>query len=463
VLSAFVSFQTFGQTQVNRLFFKAESRDNNSVELTGVDMNIYFRSAGDRFTEFKKKLKYIDFDGQVNFWCADSTLDRFSYVYQGINLGTHPVTIMTDFEWNIDRINNLLKEKKINIQLKQMSSDILEKKVYEMVPVGSNCKSSEEFDFYINAVELTVKDLSEVYNDIERLGNFKYIGLAEFRSYKAHTDSLIEQLQIDFSDSLRALKNNQPDERIFNWNIGVMYACSIKELEQSDWQKTMGILLSAKYNINYFGIRGNFGFENANISWHTVQSGTMSTVENFTNLNFNQLIVENNDVSETYRLSSKSVFLGADFLIQSDKNEWYGSVNLRSHLPFLESFNFQNTGGKFNYIGVSDAIQEHVTNIPDIGLLSNVSYIGYTSKLEGKLKVFYDFGVMIGHSFGEKLPIDLFLSINLTTNKKFKLKENYSAISSSFGNYNSLLSVNNSVVTIPGYLNFGLGLRKYLN
>ena len=70
---------------------------------------------------------------------------------------------------------------------------------------------------------------------------------------------------------------------------------------------------------------------------------------------------------------------------------------------------------------------------------------------------------MSGYSFGEKSPLDISLSVGLTTCKKFVLDKTNSAVSSSYGIYNSLLTVNNSQITIPGYLNFGIGVRKYLN
>jgi hypothetical protein len=131
--------------------------------------------------------------------------------------------------------------------------------------------------------------------------------------------------------------------------------------------------------------------------------------------------------------------------------------------PFIYNLSFTNSSGEFDYVGISNSIQEPLTNIPELGLVSGVSYVGYKSDITGKLKTFYDFGFMSGYSIGENSPLDINLSVGLITSKKFDLERSNSAVSSSYGNYNSLLTVNNSQIKIPGYLNFGIGIRKYLN
>lgn len=452
-LFVFVSFQSFGQTQVKRLFFKTDSGDNNSIELSGVDMNIYFRSGGDRFTEFKKKLKYVDFDGQVNFWCADSTLDKFSYVYQGINLGTHPVTVLTDFEWNIVRVNNLLKEKKINVQLKEMSSLIPKRNVYEMVAVGSNCKASEEFDFYINAVELTIRDLSEVYNDIERLGDLKYTGSAEFESYKAHTDSLIMSLKNDFNDSLLNLKNNTMFNRSAENESHIEVLCSLYSLIPDLNNR----LISGKINFSisensklYFSL----GYSNIHRQWSSSVSGYSKLVKAGNTENDVDISISGRDIKDQIDLNVHSFTLGF-------KCEGKLTFGVDFFIPIASELTSENISGVFDYVGINSNILEPLLDIPELGLKSNVSYKGQVQRYSNVMKPSVMFNLGIPIKMGERMKLKP--SLNYIISREFKNIQSYDELTPQMGSYNGLIQYSDYSNKPCRSLLFGLGLILAIN
>ena len=131
--------------------------------------------------------------------------------------------------------------------------------------------------------------------------------------------------------------------------------------------------------------------------------------------------------------------------------------------PIVYDLSFSNTSGEFDYVGISNSIQEPLTNIPELGLVSGVSYVGYKADMIGKFKMFCDFGLMSGYSFGEESPLEINLSLGFTTSKMFNLEQSNSAVSSSYGDYNSFATVNATQVSVPRLYNIGLSVRKYLN
>lgn len=182
-----------------------------------------------------------------------------------------------------------------------------------------------------------------------------------------------------------------------------------------------------------------------------------------TNQEFNELLVSSSNVKEKYVLNSTVGILGLDFKRFFGEGISYWGMYGNFLIPIISDLKFENTFGEFDYVGLSNSIQEPLTNIPDLGLVSNVSYVGYKGELDGKLKPFGDAGFLLGLSLGKEAPLDLNFSIGYISLKKFVTEKASNVISDSYGNYNSLLTVNNSQVIIPGYLNFGIGIRKYLN
>lgn len=215
-----------------------------------------------------------------------------------------------------------------------------------------------------------------------------------------------------------------------------------------------------KFNLN---IDLNLGLQQSNDFWSkwTIQP----QVNNFSSssMELDELLVLSSGVEENYDLSSTSGVFGLDFKYHVGKSKAYIGIYGNLVKPIVYDLNFTNTSGAFDYVGFSNSIQEPLTNIPELGLVSGVSYVGYKSDLTGKLKTFYDFGFMSGYSFGEKAPLDINLSVGFTTSKKFDLERSNKAISSSYGVYNSLATVNTTQIAVPLFWNVGLSVRKYLN
>jgi hypothetical protein len=207
----------------------------------------------------------------------------------------------------------------------------------------------------------------------------------------------------------------------------------------------------------------NLGIQQTKDIWKNGFSESRVNSVSQTNQEFDELLITTSNIREDYILSNTSAFFGLDskWSLKEGFSYWglYGNLSF----PITSDLGFENTNGTFEYVGISNSIQEPLTNIPDLGLFSNVSYVGYRNKLVGKLSPFGDGGLLFGWSLGRKAPIDLNVSIGYATPKSFKLEKINTAVSNSFGEYNSLSSVNNSKISVPGYLNFGIGFRKYLN
>jgi hypothetical protein len=207
----------------------------------------------------------------------------------------------------------------------------------------------------------------------------------------------------------------------------------------------------------------NLGLQQSKDIWKNGISEVAIDRVSQTNQEFNELLISSFNINENYVLSSTSGIFGLDFKRFFGEGISYLGMYGNVLIPIISDLKFENTFGEFDYVGLSNSIQEPLTNIPDLGLVSNVSYVGYKGELDGTLKPYGDVGLLFGLSLGKKALLDLNLSAGYITPRKFDLEQSNSAISSSYGNYNSLLTVNNSHVSVPGYLNFGIGLRKYLN
>jgi len=214
---------------------------------------------------------------------------------------------------------------------------------------------------------------------------------------------------------------------------------------------------------NCFSFNINLGIQQSNDFWSkgNFQNQVVSVLN--PNQQLDELLVTSSNVKENYDLSATSGVFGLDLKYNLGKGKAYIGFYGNLVKPIVYDLNFTNTSGEFDYVGISNAIQEPLTNIPELGLVAGVSYFAYKSDLTGKLKTFFDFGLMSGYSFGEKSPLDINLSVGLITSKKFNLEQSNSTISSSYGDYNSIATVNNTQISVPCFWNIGLGVRKYLN
>ena len=242
-----------------------------------------------------------------------------------------------------------------------------------------------------------------------------------------------------------------------NTNVGLIQQVSKYRMLRA----TGGVaFILNKYNLN---IDLNLGLQQSSDIWRN--ESIQPRVNNFpgSSIPLDELLVKSSNVKENYNLSATSGVFGLDVKYYLGKSNAYIGIYVNLVKPIVYDLNFTNMSGEFDYVGISNSIQEPFTNIPELGLFSGVSYVGYKSDLTGKLKTFYDFGLMSGYSFGEKSSLDINLSVGFTTSKKFDLERSNSAISSSYGEYNSLSTVSTTQIAVPCFWNVGLGVRKYLN
>ena len=220
------------------------------------------------------------------------------------------------------------------------------------------------------------------------------------------------------------------------------------------FNKTQENIVSLNFNL---GIQQSYDFWNN----ENFQNQVVSVLNS--NHQLDEILVSSSNVKEDYTLSATSAAIGLEIRSYLGKSKSFIGVYGNAVKPFIYDLNFTNTSGEFDYVGISNSIQEPLTNIPELGLVSDVSYVGYKSDLTGKLKTYYNFGFISGYSFGEKSPLDISLSVGLTTSKKFVVERSNTSISSSYGDYNSLATVNATQVSVPRFYNIGLSVRKYLN
>jgi len=305
---------------------------------------------------------------------------------------------------------------------------------------------------------------------------------------------VFDSIETDFEkvhiySSMEIEKNRVAGDFCWKLNQNFAYFASLdlssnkKDSSESDFRK---IRINLKTNVGLNGrekfsqnIQASFGLEisKGNSSNVFINAGLQQTKDIWqngiaevginrvsqTNKEFDELLITASNLREGYILSSTSAFLGVDS--KWSLKEGFSYLGLYGNLsfPITSDLRFENTNGIFDYVGISNSIQEPLTNIPELGLFSNVSYVGYRNKLDGKLYPFVDGGLLFGWSLGKKAPMDLNVSIGCTAPKKFKLEKTNTAVSNSYGEYNSLSALNNSRISMPGYLNFGIAVRKYLN
>jgi hypothetical protein len=365
----------------------------------------------------------------------DSTYDGFDWRYSDLPSALKKIdtkqcfrdkrteTLLSEVVWNA--LGNFMAFYKANeyvVKLKSNNDREFENQHKYFVELVRNLN----IDSLSNQVSIFQKDLSHIKAQSELNVKIKTKGLPYYFSF----NSVFRFSNDEFSKNLNRIVLGRNLD-VFNWKM-------------ADLSLNMGIQLS-----NDFWVKENVEGSTTHLS--------------YSNQLIEELVVTNSQIRENYSLKTQSVILGLDFKRFIPNRRLYWGLHGNLSFPFLDRFDFENAGGNFDYVGLSSSIQEPLSNIQDLGLVSNVSYVGYKGELEGKVKPFGDMGLLLGWSRGEGATLDFNLSIGYITSKKFDLDKTSSVISSSYGDYNSLLTVNNSQVTIPGYLNFGFGIRKYLN
>ena len=455
----------FSQIEVNKISFKEIASLNKLTGNPGVSVNVFFRDAANRSKEFARKLKNTDFEGELNYWYVDSTLNEFSYEVFDCDLGSNPILIVTDFNWNINRLNRVFRDKNTNVELKILRTSVNDRHFYRLVKSSGMCTAKEEFDFYMPAIELTIKDLSEVYNSIERLGDQKYVNKLEYQKLQNSTDSLFRKMNEAINDSLRLFKKyfnaTTVNDQSFRFFIGLQGFASANFSDY--FERNVSVLLGGDYKFKKKQFSISAGPQQLHEYWAGSQIPYVESRLNSTSPYFDELLITGKNVSEDFDLKVNSVLIALDMKFSFGDSRFFGGVFGNYSKPFSTHLSYENTEGMFDYVGLSSAVEESLLDIPELGLFTNVSYVGYKSSLSGKLESFCQFGALMGYSFGEKSILDMNFCIGYVTSKKFDLEQTNSAISSSYGDYNSLLTVNNHQVTIPGFLNIGIGIRKYLN
>jgi hypothetical protein len=272
-------------------------------------------------------------------------------------------------------------------------------------------------------------------------------------------------MNMDFNDKISELEKAQNSTNVSN--AGFRFILGLQGFASPGlngyFQKNLNLLIGVNYKFKNFEFGISAGPQSLN---HTWGSGDIPYVEsrlNSTGQHFDDLFISGRNVKEDYNLKVNSVLMGFDVKVSSEDSRLFSGIFVNCIKPFSSHLSYTNSGGLFDYVGLSNSIEEPLLNITELGLVSNVSYLGHSSNLSGGLKSFWQLAGLIGCSVGEKSLLDIYFSIGYITSKKFDLEKTNSIISSSYGDYNSLLTVNNSQVTIPGYLNFGVGIRKYLN
>jgi hypothetical protein len=459
------NIKLLAQLQVEKIAFKETSSLNNTVGFSGACVNVFFRDAANRHKEFTRKFKSSNFEGELNYWYVDSTSNEFSYELFDCDLGSHPILIVTDFNWNINRINMVFRDKNYNVELKILKSSQNGRHFYILVKASGMCSFKEEFDFYMPAIELTIKDLTEVYNSTERLGDQKYVSKIEYYKLQNSTDSLLRKLNRDFNDSLNVYKKSLHSVSVKNEGLRFIMGLQGFASPKSNnyFVGNVNVLLGLDYKLKKIQFNISAGPQQLQESWGSSNIPYAVSKLNSTSQYFDELLITGKNISEEYTLKVNSVLVGLQVKFSCGNSRFFVGFTSNYSKPFSNILSYKNTSGLFDYVGFTSAVEESLLNMPDLGLLSNVSYVSYKSNISGSLKSFWQLGALMGYSFGEKSLLDLNFSIGYITSKKFELDITNSAISSSYGNYNSILTVNNSQITIPRYLNFGIGIIKYLN
>jgi hypothetical protein len=323
----------------------------------------------------------------------------------------------------------------------------------------------------------TLGGFVSIYKSNEYIMKLKSSNDREFKIQKDYTDRLVGNLNIDslrnqlngFQKDISDLKN-QSDANVKMKTNDLHYYfwfSSIFSFSNSFSSNNLTRVVLGR-SLDFFKCKSvnlslNIGVQQSNDFWSKgdFQNQVVSVLN--PNQQLDELLVSSSNVKENYNLSATSAIIGFDFKHYLGKSKAYFGLYFNVAKPIIYNLSFANTSGDFDYVGISNAIQEPLTNIPELGLVSGVSYVGNKSDLAGKLNTFYDCGAMFGYSIGEKSPVDINFSVGLTSSKKFDLKQSNSTISSTYGEYNSIATVNSTQISVPRFWNLGFSVRKYLN
>lgn len=400
----------------NKVFIIGYNRDNGASNYNLLDYAIRQRNIGN-YDPGKSKLCFYNNSDKQNAKRGNDVWFRFGHSIENRKMGgvkSFYLLITSNVEFNNSNVFTELNLRKLDLQ-----------NIAVQVYISEGVEVQEQFFWNLRQTLLFFSNYEFIPNPIEKANISKERRITAFmdlHGYKGVGKSLA------ITNSSRA---------------------------------SIGISFNSESSKNKFTL--SFGLQQSNDFWN--KETFQPQVNNFSasSLQLDELLVTSSGVEENYNLSATCAAIGFDLKHYLGKSKAYIGIYGNLIKPIAYELNFTNASGEFDYVGLSNSIQEPLTNIPDLGLVSNVSYVGNKGELYGTLRTYGDVGFLLGLSLGSKAPLDLNLSVGYITSKKLDLEQTNSAISSSYGNYNSLLTVNNSQVIMPGYLNFGIGIRKYLN
>jgi hypothetical protein len=401
----------------NKVFIIGYNRDNGASNYNLLDYVIRQRNIGN-YDPIKTKMCFYNNSEKQNPRKGNDVWFRFGHSIENRNMGgvkSFYLLVTSNAEFNNSNIYTSLNLRKLDLQ-----------HVAVQVYICEGVEVQEQFFWNLRQILLFFSNYDFIPNSNEK------VNIPKERKFKTFID--------------------------LQWCKGFGKGASTTKCSSA----SVGISLKTG-PLKQNEISFNVGLQQSNDFWNkeNFQNQVVSVLN--PNQQLDEILVLSSNVKEDYTLSATSAAIGLEIRSYLGKSRSFIGVYGNAVKPFIYDLNFTNTSGEFDYVGISNSIQEPLTNIPELGLVSGVSYVGYKSELTGKLKTFYDFGLMSGYSFGEKSPLDINLSVGLTTAKKFNLDQSKSAISSSYGDYNSLATVNTTQIAVPRFLNVGLSVRKYLN
>ena len=400
----------------NKVFIIGYNRDNGASNYNLLDYAIRQRNIGN-YDPGKSKLCFYSNSEKQNPRKGNDVWFRFGHSIENRNMGgvkSFYLLITSNAEFNNSNIFTDLNLRKLDLQ-----------HIAVQVYISEGVEVQEQFFWNLRQTLLFFSGYAFIPNPIEKVNVPKERNITAFMDLHGY----------------KGVEKSSATTNYSRASIGISFKSE-----------------SVKNKLSF-----SFGVQQSNDFWNKENFQNQVTSVLKPNQQLDELFVTSSNVKENYALSAASAIIGFDFKHYFGKSKAYFGLYFNVAKPIIYNLSFTNTSGDFDYVGISNAIQEPLTNIPELGLVSGVSYVGYKSDLTGKLKTFYDFSLMSGYSFGEKSPLDICLSVGLTTSKKFDLERSNTSISSSYGDYNSLATVNTTQIAVPRFWNVGLSVRKYLN
>jgi hypothetical protein len=92
------------------------------------------------------------------------------------------------------------------------------------------------------------------------------------------------------------------------------------------------------------------------------------------------IVAQGGNITDNYSLKYNAAILGCEFNLDRLK------IGFDLWFPIKSSLTSENQSGTFNYFGVSNQVLEPISDIPSLGLASNVSYSGERSVFNDVIK-----------------------------------------------------------------------------